>query len=503
MLDSGDWLTPRLNYIKHFDKPPVTYWLIGASFKLFGLNEFAAHLPLVTIGLAGILATFFLGQNLFGRKIGFFSAIILASSLGYLTLPRILSTDIVFSFFCLLCYLFFVQKNYTLFFIALALGFMTKGPVVFVITLVPICTFLIHQRQSKTFKEMAWGRGLLLFSVIALPWFIYQIFQNQGLLHDWTVQHTLGRIVRSIKQPFYFFIPVLIGLFFPWVFFLVAALKKNLVLKRTGLDSKQTKTLLLFFWFILPFVFFSCIGKKLIPYLLPLLPALAIITARFWEEVMDNAKMLTSRIFKISYYIFFGCLGIFLLAAIGFLLLGYDQKLGLQAIRFNVIILSAILAAGMAFSLAWFKSKKAGWLVTTIILTSLAFFLTVITILPEIETNSSKSVKAMAQKIKQNLKAEDKVVNYRCFLKSLPFYLQRRTIVVERQRSLAYEKAPHWKDYLLKDKEDLYKLLSAKEFKVFCITYIWEFEKIEQEYPRRLYLLDRAGKYVLFTNREE
>ena len=100
MVESGDWLTPRLNYIKHFDKPPITYWLIGSSFKFLGQSEFAAHLPLVILALGGVLVTYSLAKELFGRRAGFLSAIILISSFGYPGLSRVLSTDIIFTFFC-------------------------------------------------------------------------------------------------------------------------------------------------------------------------------------------------------------------------------------------------------------------------------------------------------------------------------------------------------------------------------------------------------------------
>ncbi len=503
MVESGNWLTPRLNYIKHFDKPPIAYWLIGSSFKLFGQNEFSGHLPLVILGLAGILVTFSLGKRLFGQRAGFLSAIILISCLGYPALARILSTDIIFSFFCLLCYLFFIQKSYLLFYLSMALGFMTKGPVVFVIVILPIFVFLIYEKEIRTFKEMHLGWGALLFSVVGLPWFIYGIILNKGLLNNWIIHQTLGRIVREMKQPFYFFIPVLIGLFFPWIFFLIPALKRHLSFRRASLDKVSSKVLLLFFWFILPFLFFSCIGKKLIPYILPLLAPLAIIVARLWDETFDNPKMLSAKIFAASYYIYLLCLGILLVGMLGFLFLGFDYKLDIEAARLNIIAMSIVLAAGGLMSLSFFRSKKVARLFWTITMTSAFFFLTAIDLQPKIERNISKSIKGLALKIKEDLRPEDKVVNYRCFLKSLPFYLARRTIVVERQRNISYEESPEqWQDYLLKDKKELYRLLSAKDFKVYCITYTWEFEKIKKEYPKPLYLLGKAGKYVLFANKK-
>lgn len=501
MVESGDWLTPRLNYIKHFDKPPITYWLIGSSFKLAGLSEFSGHLPLVILGLGGVLITFFLAQRLFATRTAFLSAIILISSLGYPGMSRVLSTDIVFTFFCLLCYLFFIQKKYFLFYLSLALGFMTKGPVVFVITLVPICIFLIYAKETRTFKQMRLGLGMLLVAAVGLPWFVYEVFQNRGLLNDWIFQQTIGRIVRETKQPFYFFIPVLIGLFFPWIFFLIPALKGRLSFKRGTPNPEHTKILLLFFWFSVPFIFFSCIGKKLVPYILPLLAPLAIITARIWDEAFANFKIIRSKVFAISCYIFLLCLGILLAALVVFLSLGFDYKLGIEAARLNIIVMSAILAGAIVISLFFFKIKKARALFWAITLTSALFFLTTIDLLPRIETNTGKSIKTLALKIKEDLKPQDKVVNYRCFLKSLPFYLSRRTIVVERQRNLNYEEIPQQhRDYLLKDKEELYRLLSAYDVRVFCITYSWEFEKIRKEYLRPLYLLGQAGKYVLFGN---
>ena len=502
MVESGDWLTPRLNYIKHFDKPPITYWLIGSSFKLFGLTEFAGHLPLVVLGLLGALATFYLGKELFSRRCGFLAAIILVSSLGYPALARILSTDIVFSFFCLLCYLFFIRKNYLLFYLALALAFMTKGPVVFIIVLLPIFAFLIYQKEIQTVKEMCLGWGIPLFSLVALPWFIYEISLNQGLLNNWLINQTLGRIVRQSQQPFYFFIPVVIGLFFPWIFFLAPALKDKLSFKRASLDEEPAKICFLFLWFILPFLFFSCIGKKLVPYILPLLAPLAVILGRFWEEALDNPRLLAGKIFSTSYYIFLSCLGIFSAGILVFLSLGLDYKLGVEAARANIIALSVILAAAAGISLSLFRSKKTIRLFWAIAIASSLFFLTTIDAMPKMEGSISKSIKGLALKIKEDLRPEDKVVNYRCFLKGLPFYLARRTIVVERERNLSYEgDSEHWRDYLLKDKNQLYRLLSAKAFKVYCITYTWEFEKLKDESPRPLYLLDKAGKYVLFVNK--
>lgn len=261
--------------------------------------------------------------------------------------------------------------------------------------------------------------------------------------------------------------------------------------------------MLLFFWFTLPFIFFSCIGKKLIPYILPLLPALAILVACLWDKAFENLKIVKTKSFIISFYIFLICLLIFLAAMTVFLIMDYDYRLDIQAARFNIIAMCIVLGAGAIASFIAFKANRTKRLFWIIAVTSLFFFLMTIDLLPKIEIVTGKSVKALALKIKEDLRPEDKIVNYRCFLKSLPFYLGQRTIVVERQRNIAYEgNKEDLKEFLLKDKKDLYRLLSEPKTKVYCITYTWEFEKIKKGYPQPLYLLGQAGKYELFTNKK-
>lgn len=506
MLSSGDWLTPRQNYIKHFDKPPITYWSIATSFRLFGENEFAAHLPLVIFGLVGILATFLLGKTLFGVRSGFLAACILTSTLGYPAISRVVSTDIIFTVFCLLSYLFFARGNYLLFYASLALGFMTKGPVVFVITVLPLCIFLIYERAWKTFGKIPWIKGALLFTLIGLPWFIYQIISNPGLLNDWIFQQTLNRVVRKMKDPPYFFIPVLIGFFFPWIFFMIAALKNRLIFKRSPINQDSAKLLLLFIWFALPFIFFSCIGKKLVPYILPLLAPLAIIMGSFWDKLLEDKQLLETKSFSISYYSYISVLSIVFFGSLTFLYLGWADRLTLkvagifEAVYINATIIPIIMLLTIILSLIFFRAKKPMQLFATLAISSVCFFLNIADVLPKVEPHTNKSIKPLAMAIQQQLGPKDKVVNYRCFLKSLPFYLKRRTIVVERQRNIAYEETNDWRDYILGDKDDLYQLLDSKDFRVFCITYTWEWEKIRKEYKDELLFLGRTGKYVLFSN---
>ena len=94
MIETGNWLVPHFWYLPHLDKPPMAYWLVAASMKLFGQNEWAARLPVALAGVSGVWAAFLLGCSLGGRRAGFWSAVILQSSLLYFTMSRMLTPDI-------------------------------------------------------------------------------------------------------------------------------------------------------------------------------------------------------------------------------------------------------------------------------------------------------------------------------------------------------------------------------------------------------------------------
>ena len=99
MIETGDWLVPHLWYLPHLDKPPMTCWLVAASMKLFGQNEWAARLPVALAGISGVWAAFLLGCSMGGRRAGFWSAVILQSSLLYFAMARMLTPDILLTQF--------------------------------------------------------------------------------------------------------------------------------------------------------------------------------------------------------------------------------------------------------------------------------------------------------------------------------------------------------------------------------------------------------------------
>src|SRR5437762_4537855 len=190
MIELGDWLVPHLWYEPHVEKPPMTYWTVAASMLVFGRNEWAVRLPLALAGISGVWASYLWGRALGGRRVGLRSALILQSSLLYFVMARMLTTDIILTQFIAWAVYFFWRSWRSLedteakqkFFYAwqlagwtaVALGFLTKGPIALVIPLVCLATLSVyHWRDVRQRKAMFGGAiaGLALFVVLVVPWF--------------------------------------------------------------------------------------------------------------------------------------------------------------------------------------------------------------------------------------------------------------------------------------------------------------------------------------------
>ncbi|MDD5085413.1 MAG: glycosyltransferase family 39 protein, partial [Candidatus Omnitrophica bacterium] len=138
MVESGDFLIPRVNYIEHFHKPPLTYWAIAASLKVFGFNEAAVRFPSACAALGLVLITFLVAKNLFDRKTALVAGLILLSSPLFLFMGRLATPDIFFAFFTAGSLYGFVRVRgglgnpllWSIFgFFFLALAVLTKGPI--------------------------------------------------------------------------------------------------------------------------------------------------------------------------------------------------------------------------------------------------------------------------------------------------------------------------------------------------------------------------------------
>jgi 4-amino-4-deoxy-L-arabinose transferase-like glycosyltransferase len=333
MVETGDWLVPNIWYVPHLDKPPMTYWMVGLSIAGFGLNEWAIRLPIALSGLSGAVAIYLLALSIAGRRTARWSVLILCSSILYFAIARMVMTDMIllqFSCWAIYCYWrawravdpiaaalaqgpieasvekadetpeeqnravcgrqsFLWQLGAWL---MMAGGFLTKGPLVFLIVgfaLLPLLIFRRKQTVQRSFLVVGTIGGLVLFSVVALPWYLI-LFERVASSFDYMVKgqvvgHALKAAAKNRGGPVYYFIPILLFGFLPWTVLLGWMWRKT---HWHSLDEKSKDAwVLLSGWAGLTLLFFSINSAKLPHYIVPMMPALALLVAMRWPDWKD------------------------------------------------------------------------------------------------------------------------------------------------------------------------------------------------------------------------
>ena len=276
MLASGDWLTPRLDGILHLHKPPLAYWASAAGMAVFGVGSWGARIP---VALASIVSLACVGRIAARRFAGWGApparAIwVLGSMVLFAALGRSLASD-PFLTAAVLLYWALAPSPWALG--ALGLGFLAKGPVVFLHTALPVLVAALWGRDRRTLSLLGPPRGWLLFAAIALPWYLILAARIPGLLSYLLGNQLWGRYATTVHQrggpPSYFVAVAIVGAA-PWTGALLIGLRRAWR-ERSSPDSR-----LLLSWFLAPLVFLSFSGSKLPAYLLPSAAASALLAAR-------------------------------------------------------------------------------------------------------------------------------------------------------------------------------------------------------------------------------
>ncbi len=286
MIETGDFITPRLNYVLYFEKPPLHYWLTAGAFLAFGENEFAGRLTPVLAGLGCCVLAFIaakkITRSLYAASL---SAIMLASSVLWFGTSRINLTDMTLTFFftaSMVSYYFWnvngKKSSLLLFYAFMALSVLTKGLIGVVLPGGVALIHLIFARQYKKISTLFSPSAIILFFVIVSPYFIEVCRRNPDYFDFFFIREHFLRYTTTIHEryePFWFFVPIIIAGFVPWTGILFDAVRAVFGKCRL-IGSDDGKFLGL--WFLLPFVFFSASGSKLITYILPCMIPLSILS---------------------------------------------------------------------------------------------------------------------------------------------------------------------------------------------------------------------------------
>jgi 4-amino-4-deoxy-L-arabinose transferase-like glycosyltransferase len=291
MLVLKDWLIPHLNLLPYLEKPPIVYWLTAASFKVFGETAVAARLPSALSALAALFLAYGLGQAMWGPLPGVLGALVLATSVGYVALGRILTLDMTFALFLNLAiglgYLALSQelpRLWTWAYVSLALAVLTKGPVAVVLAGFSwIIWALISHHPWRPLIDL---KGWLLFGLLTMPWLVYVQWRYPEFFHFFIIEQHFGRFLTPAihPEPLYYYVPVLLGLLLPWTWLLPWALSS-----RTRWRDPDCRFLAV--WASVILVFFSLSRGKLIPYILPALLPLALLLGRGLAQLTGLGRL--------------------------------------------------------------------------------------------------------------------------------------------------------------------------------------------------------------------
>lgn len=312
MLERGSWITPTFNEAPRFQKPALVYWLMAAGYATLGASETTARLPSAIAAALLVLIQYVMARWLFGPAAAFRAALVLLTSLEFVVIARMALTDAMLTLWTTSAgYAFFRAHHgpgstgrwYGAMYAALALAFLTKGPVGVVVPIAGIALYLaIAGGFARAVREArpAWGLGLFL--LVAGPWYSAMLWEHGGDYLARARHETLGRVVRTVTGPggtMLFYVPVVLLGFFPWSAFLPGALIAALREARARAARDRAGAALVFAaaWVLAVLGLFSLFQSRLPHYIAPLFPAAALLVAGAWPaRVPSMARALLAGI---------------------------------------------------------------------------------------------------------------------------------------------------------------------------------------------------------------
>lgn len=454
MFVNNDYINPTLLGIKHFHKPPVTYYLTALGYQIFGINEFGARFFMQLALVFQILLVFKITMILYrNEKLAFAAALIYFSLPITVIAVRTLTTDAYLTTFILAAICSWLNYNETkklyflyLFYLFLGLIFETKGPVGFI---VPLTFIITHKIVYKNKIEISIHQflGFSLFLLISASWYIVVINHNEGLLDYFLNNQLIERVTKNKfdrGKPLYYYILIvpLIGL--PWVFYLYFYFKQNI--KKIFKEKKNDFILLV--TFLVFFLVLSFSTSKLILYILPGYFIIAIFSAKHLS--LSSEKSI--KLFKNIYIILISTITFSL-----FILSFFNFELSVN--HYFAVIIFVLFAF-----INWYLNKKianSNYLKPAYL--GVVFIISIIMSANylfrnnELKINSAKPVVLFIQ---ENSTVKPQIIVYNSIIPALPFYLNQETTTIKHhtittQREVQFETNKDWKtnliDYYIKE----------------------------------------------------
>ena len=449
MAASGDFVTPRLNGVKYFEKPPLVYWLSALTIRQFGVSEFTARLWGGIFAVSGVLLTYATARSLYGRGAGIWAAIVLATTLFYYVMSQIILLDMAVAVTlsgALFAFIVAVREPpgrrrlglFLAFYAFMGLATLSKGLIGIAIPGAVIFLWVLLLNRWRALWPFYPVLGTLVLLAVAAPWHVYAARANPDFLHFYFYQEHWLRFTTRMHgryQPWWFFLPILLGGLFPWVFFTRQALRDAL---GGGWKARKENSEAWFFliWVVFIVAFFSKSQSKLIPYILPVFPAVAVVLGRALAGVWQGRR---GRQWRAGGWAFIAT-SVLLVGAIlsAPLFLGEllkeqpDIAADLPVLQ---ITLGGSLLLGAAVALLGLRRNQPRLIPGAVAISCAAFLLALNCGGAAFEKTSTKQ---LAMILKPLLLAEDRVYCVGYYAQDLPVYLGRLVSLVDNRGELDF-----------------------------------------------------------------
>jgi 4-amino-4-deoxy-L-arabinose transferase-like glycosyltransferase len=500
MLASSNFVVPHLNYVPYLEKPPLLYWLTAGAMRLLGVSEFSARFANAAAALVGVLATWFFALRSFDCRRAILAGAVLTCSGLYAVMAQVLTTDMLLTAtMTVALFALFLQwreggRWWLPGYLAMGLAVLTKGPVGVAIPVVAGGIFLwterrwqpgipglaatsggqissraLHtggeERQPSVMRPLHVTAGVMVVVVIALPWFVAITIRQPDFLRFYLVGEHLRRFMEggySHHEPIYYYMPVVAGGFLPWTLALP-------LVPWLSLEPNSARRFCLIVAATV-FILFSLASAKLVPYVLPAFPFIAVITADGLMQFDDREAHSGRR--RADPRRLIAMVGLLVIA--GIVIIAIASTANLFESQYPAMVRPALYAAGATVTLCALLSSGAIWrrrfrLTIGLLIVGAASTL-VIASYGRITLEPTRSYAVLARQI-AHLAPNARLICYPRYVQSLPFYCRRRIILVGARTELGYgaEHAPDASSFFFVSRSDLLRLWKEAQPTVLVI----------------------------------
>jgi 4-amino-4-deoxy-L-arabinose transferase-like glycosyltransferase len=464
MYANDEWVVPRVNGELYTDKPILYFWLAVIASKIAGgVNEWTVRLPAALAGIGFVLATYFAGRDFFSPRVGLIAAAVLATSVRVIWEARWAHIDMVFGFFFVLTIYFGARsllgkgrKQEILWAYAfMGLAVLAKGLIGIVLPALLLAAFAIVRRDWRVLVNARLPLGIPIFLLVVAPWFYLVNNATDGKwLADFIYVHHIQRYTDGVghRQPFYYYFTTLPVDFLPWTVFAIPAMFAYFPYRRI---IRRPIPLFFSLCFLVVFVFFSISYSKRDLYLLPLLPAVALLVGNYIDDLSES-RLPESTPYRWVSQLFFGAVAIVGLAApiVAWVLRRESFWISLPT--------AMVLAVGGILTVVFIRKARPLKVVTAVTLLMTLITVSIsIQILPYV--NQFKSRRPFSLQIKKIVPATAPLYIYADTMNDFNFYTQRKVIpVLSSPAEVANALNQSGNSYLLIKERDL-KILSMFE----------------------------------------